>query len=103
MGARHILTEGCFWRVEDGHSIHIWGDQWLLDAEHKKIVTPLPENQDVHFVCDLIHQDRKAWNRGMLNDFFSQLIYIPLLPFLYPRERSQTRKSGPIVRTVNTV
>lgn len=70
MEARQILAEGYIWRVEDGHTIHIWDDKWLLQPNHKKLITPIQACIPQQFVSDIIHQDRGGWNEHLIAQLF---------------------------------
>jgi hypothetical protein len=37
--ARDVIQKGAVWRVGDGRSIRIWNQRWLLDENHRKIIS----------------------------------------------------------------
>lgn len=70
LGARYILKEGCTWRVGNGQSIDIWEDRWLNHPDHSKVFTASPQEGAVHYVSDLIDQDKRVWNLEVLRYLF---------------------------------
>lgn len=70
MGARHILIDGCTWRIGDGNLVRIWKDKWLCCSDHKKLLTPFPTDQELQLVSDLIIQERRSWNQDLLVNHF---------------------------------
>lgn len=71
------------WRVEDGNSIRIWGDDWLPDAANTKIVTPLfPFLQDAP-VSSLFKENSSSWDEEAIREIFEEqdsnlILSIPL-------------------------
>jgi len=41
MKARGVLEMGLAWRVGNGESIRVWGDQWILGTSTRKVQTPI--------------------------------------------------------------
>ena len=41
--AREVLLKGGVWRVGDGSKIKIWKNRWLLEDNHRSIVTHGPQ------------------------------------------------------------
>lgn len=76
--AKHLLTEGCIWRVGDGQSIHIWQDNLLPHTEHKNIFTPPIENGTEQLVSTLIDQEWRIWKQDLIDEIFLP-IDIPLI------------------------
>lgn len=54
MAAKYILTDGRKWRVGNGTSIRIWGDNWLSHNDHMKLFSPPRDDISDHFVSSLI-------------------------------------------------
>jgi hypothetical protein len=85
--ARHILMNGCRWRIGNGTSIKIMSEPWLRDIEGAWI--PSPQNQGVHnlYVNDLMIPNMKVWDRGKIESLFpmevaNRIIDIPLFDLL---------------------
>lgn len=70
LGAKHILTKGCSWRIGNGSSMHIWDDKWLTHPMHQSLLTPKPLDSSIQKVSDLIDLDRREWKRPLIRDTF---------------------------------
>ena len=80
LAARDILVAGSYWRVgvRDGRTIGVFTHKWLSHA-------PIPLNVVSYklWVCDLIDEDTRQWDRGKLQAIFTdrtrqEILNIPL-------------------------
>jgi hypothetical protein len=81
--ARHILMNGCRWRIGNGNSIKIMREPWLRDIEGAWL--PSPQDQGVHnlFVNDLMLPNMKVWDKRKIESLFpmdvaNRILDIPL-------------------------
>lgn len=86
-----VINRGALWRVGDGKSIKVWGDNWVPTPTTFKIQSPCTTFPDYILVADLIDQDRKGWNVQLINTIFNEeepkvIQNIPLSS-LQPRDR----------------
>jgi len=65
-----VIDHAGLWRVGDGQSIQIWGDNWLPFQQGHKIWSPQPPNCILSNVADPIHPERREWNAQLINDIF---------------------------------
>ena len=69
--ARPLLIEGMAWRVGDGRSISIWGDQWLPREFTHAVQSPvrlLGRDTKVH---ELIDNNTRWWNIPLVEEIFN--------------------------------
>ncbi|XP_075651268.1 putative mitochondrial protein AtMg00310 [Castanea sativa] len=61
LATRDILVAGSYWQVGDGRTIGDFSHKWLSH-------TPIPLDEVSHelWVCDLIDEDARQWDRGKL-------------------------------------
>lgn len=75
------------WRVEDGQSIKIWEDKWVLSPLTNAIQTPVSLLDRDAQVCELIDDSTRWWNIGLVEQIFSvedstRICSLPLCPNL---------------------
>jgi hypothetical protein len=85
--ARHILMNGCRWRIGNGNNIKVMSEPWLRDIDGAWI--PSPQNQGVHnlFVNDLMIPNMKMWDKEKIESLFprdiaNRILDIPLFDML---------------------
>lgn len=86
--ARHILSDGCVWRIRDDRSVNIWSDKWFFHPEHKNLVTPAKDDCPQVLISDLICQDQRNWNEQLLNKLFLSIDIPFILSTPIPRKTS---------------
>jgi hypothetical protein len=87
LAAKDLLSNGILWRVGDGKSINIWGDNWLPSVGPLKFQPGMSLSKDAK-VSDLIDVSIKGWNSVLIDDYFPAFIanaiknthLCPLLP-----------------------
>ena len=83
---RDVIKKGSVWRIGNGKSARIWGDNWLPSRHQPQIISPcLQAEQDMR-VTLLIDQENRGWRDELLNRYFSdfeaELIWtIPICRF----------------------
>lgn len=68
---KDIIRRGTRWRVGNGSSIHIWGDNWLPDNLNAKVTTPqypLMLNATVDY---LLQNDGLDWDHEIIEEIFN--------------------------------
>ena len=78
-----LLKKGIRWRVGNGTDISVWNDGRLPKNIQFKASPPLVEVDQDMKVCDLINEDRSAWDRETIRQIFNpedakQILMIPL-------------------------
>lgn len=59
------------WRVGDGRSINVWGDNWLPRQIFFKVISPIPAGMDASLkVTNLILEDGTLWNEELITALF---------------------------------
>ncbi|KAK4384212.1 hypothetical protein Sango_2737300 [Sesamum angolense] len=66
----NLFHSCCRWRIRTGHSVNIWEDPWLPRTPSFRVITPGPLNVMASQVSELIDEDMRAWNEGMVNNLF---------------------------------
>ena len=70
MSAQHLVREGAWWRVGNGNSIRVWGDEWLPSFSTYKVASPrMFLHQDTK-VNELIDQATGGWKKNVINALF---------------------------------
>ena len=68
--ARLVIVDGMVWRVEDGLTIRVYWDKWLLGKFPSRIGAPqLATPGDVR-ISSLIDQDTKTWDCAWIDHLF---------------------------------
>jgi hypothetical protein len=60
--ARDIILKGAVWRVGNGKSINIWNQRWLLEENHRKIISPPPAVLLNSTVSELMIPNSQQWD-----------------------------------------
>ena len=68
--AREVLLKGGVWRVGDGKKIKIWKNRWLLEDNHRSIVTHGPQLLQDCIVDQLIIKPRMEWDSALIDKLF---------------------------------
>jgi hypothetical protein len=81
--ARHILMNGCRWRIGNGDNIKVMNEPWLRDLEGAWV--PSPQDQGVYNlnVNDLMIPNVRMWDKGKVESLFpmhvaKRILDIPL-------------------------
>lgn len=106
MEAQYLLRVGCRRRVGEGRSISIWEDKWLPSFPFH-VSTTAREDEEVLMVSDLIDENTRRWNLGVLEQTFdvedvNNILSIPLAPtsskdgwvWIYETKGHYTVRSG---------
>ena len=70
MKGRNVIKRGAKWRIGLGRSIHIWGENWLPNSCHPKVLSPRVEGKGVSLVANLIDPDVKEWKANVIDKLF---------------------------------
>ncbi|KAL0009965.1 hypothetical protein SO802_005073 [Lithocarpus litseifolius] len=75
MAAMPILKQGSCWRVENGASISVMYDKWIVNHPTCKVLHP-PEEQEWEWrVSDLIDPNLRCWDRELIwNKFHEEML-----------------------------
>ena len=68
--ARKVILKGGVWRVGDGKSINIWKQRWLLENNHRKIITQGPQFLQECTVDQRILQPSMEWDIALIDKLF---------------------------------
>ena len=68
---REVIWRGAKWRVGNGESIKLWGDQWLPSLTHTSLQGPLVAEIQDATVSSLIIPATRSWNSSILCRLFS--------------------------------
>jgi hypothetical protein len=75
LAAKDLLSSGITWRVGDGKSINIWGDNWLPNFGVLNFQSELFLHRDAK-VSDLIDVSIRGWNDGLIDICFPARIWL---------------------------
>jgi len=83
--ARPLLKEGLLWRIGDGASVKIWGDNWIPNSNSHQLIVPIIPTLAESKVQMLIDRDINWWNIPLLEQLFPLQIVenisrIPIAP-----------------------
>ena len=70
MKGRNMIKQGAKWRIGSGGAIHIWGENWLPNLGHPKVLSPRVEGRGVNLVADLIDPISKEWKGNIIDNLF---------------------------------
>ena len=70
MKGRKVIKRGAKWRIGSGRSVHIWGENWLPNLGHPKVLSPWVEGRGVSLVADLIDPAFKEWKVNAIDTLF---------------------------------
>lgn len=73
MAAKDLISHGIIWRIGDGNSIKVWGDNWLLNIGSMNFYYGLSLPCDAK-VSDLIDVSVKGWNCSLIDSYFSAYV-----------------------------
>ena len=68
--ARDIILKGAVWRVGDGKSINIWNQRWLLEENHRKVISPPPAVLLSSTVSELMIPNSQQWDFQLIDLIF---------------------------------
>lgn len=63
---------GLIWRVEDGASIKIWGDKWLLTPTSYAVQSPVRVLDREARVKKLIDEEINCWKVSLIKEIFNE-------------------------------
>jgi hypothetical protein len=70
MKSRELLIKGGVWRVGDGRRIKIWKNRWLLEDNHRTIITHSPQLLQDCTVDQLIIKPKMEWDTTLIDKLF---------------------------------
>ena len=70
MKGRTVIKRGAKWRIGSGRSVHIWGENWLPNSSHPKVLSLRVEGRGVSLVADLIDPAFKEWKVNVIDTLF---------------------------------
>ena len=70
MKGRNVIKRGAKWRIGSGRSVRIWGENWLPNSGHPKVLSPLVEGRGVSLVDYLIDPAIKEWKVNIIDNLF---------------------------------
>ena len=70
MKGRNVIKRGAKWRIGSGRSVRIWGENWLPNSGHPKVLSPRVEGRGVSLVADLIDPAIKEWKVNIIDNLF---------------------------------
>jgi len=70
--SKDILKKGLQWRIGNGTSTKIWGDQWLPILGKRLIYNPAMGLDPDTLVCSLIDRNSGGWNYPLLQTLLSK-------------------------------
>jgi hypothetical protein len=70
MVAQPVLQNGLIWRVGNGSDISIWSDKWVPKPNTYRIQSPRVLLDAHARVSELIDQDMRKWNDGLISKIF---------------------------------
>uniref|UniRef100_A0A2N9GYK3 Reverse transcriptase domain-containing protein n=1 Tax=Fagus sylvatica TaxID=28930 RepID=A0A2N9GYK3_FAGSY len=70
MKSRELLIKGGVWRVGDGRRIKIWKNRWLLEDNHRTIITHGPQLLQDCTVDQLIIKPKMEWDTTLIDKLF---------------------------------
>ena len=68
--ARDVILKGAVWRVGDGKSINIWNQQWLLEENHRKVISSPPIVLLNSTVSELMTPNSQQWDFALIDHIF---------------------------------
>ena len=69
---REVIRRGAKWRVGNGESIKVWGDNWLPSLSHPRIQGPLTTEMQEAKVISLINPITHQWKSTLISSAFNQ-------------------------------
>lgn len=73
MATKDLLSHCIIWRIGDGTSIKVWGDNWLPNIGSLSFHSALSLPCDAK-VFDLIDVSVKGWNCALIDNYFSAYV-----------------------------
>lgn len=67
-----LLIKGLRWKVGNGEKINIWGQKWLQTPSTFRVQSPISILDANAKVSELIDDDLKEWNEGLVKTIFSK-------------------------------
>ena len=71
MKGREVIWRGAKWRVGNGESIKLWGDNWLPSLTCPRIQGPLQAKLQDETVSSLLDPTTRLWNLTLLPIVFT--------------------------------
>ena len=68
--AQKVILKGGAWQVGTGKSIKIWKHRWLLEDNHRTIITHGPQLLQDCTVDQLILQPKMEWDNALIDKLF---------------------------------
>ena len=68
---REVIRQGAKWRVGNGESINVWGDNWLPSLSHPWIQGPLTTEMQEARVSSLINPLTRQWKSTLISSAFN--------------------------------
>lgn len=65
-----VILKGSYWKIGNGESAKVWGDNWVPLHNGFKILTKEMEPFSIRHVKDLINMDSSSWDTEILNNLF---------------------------------
>jgi len=83
ISAKDLVSKGLRWRISNGESVKIWGDNWLPNQSGFKLHSPVRILVPEAKVEELIDRDLRQWRRDLIFTCFNtseatQIVSIPL-------------------------
>ena len=70
MKGRNVIKQGAKWRIGFDRSVHIWGENWLPNSGHSKVLSLWVEGRGASLVADLIDPTIKEWKVNVIDNLF---------------------------------
>ena len=71
MAVKQLLTEGCLWRIGNGHDVKVQKDPWLPDIEDPLVSTMTLIGMEDMFVKSLMVLNEQRWNAKLTKNMFN--------------------------------
>ncbi|GMY30326.1 uncharacterized mitochondrial protein AtMg00310-like [Fagus crenata] len=89
--SRYVLKSGSRWRIRNGSSVLIWGDNWLPGSSPGKVISPRNYFPADAKVSSLIDMPRRAWKERVINHVFMPLEASLILGIPLSRQATQDK------------
>ena len=68
--SKHVIESGSIWRVGDGKSIKIRGDNWLPNQSCRRVISPISSLGPESTVSSLIDVGSRSWKADLIKHEF---------------------------------
>ncbi len=65
-----LTCKGAVWRVGDGKSINIWNQRWLLEDNHRKVISSPPAVLLSSTISELMIPNSQQWDFALIDHIF---------------------------------